>query len=170
MKILILSLIFSSLTSLACDDGFVKNNQRKIPVDSLHANDMTEKEFKATVKNFENFFAPIIEDEHNIELILFNSWSSNTVNAYAEQSRGKWMVTIYGGLARHKAITQDGLTLVLCHELGHHLGGYPKKSTNKWSSAEGQADYYSTAKCLRHFWKEENNELALQNKNVPELV
>jgi hypothetical protein len=170
MKILLLSLIFSSLTTLACDDGFVKNNHRKIPVNSLYANDMTEKQFKESVKKFETFFAPIMEENHNKELILFNSWGSNTVNAFAEQSRGKWMITVFGGLARHKAITQDGLTLVLCHELGHHLGGYPKKSTNRWSSAEGQADYYATAKCLRIFWKEENNELALKNIVVPELV
>lgn len=163
-------LILFTLNSFACDDGFVKDNTRQIPVDSLDANDMTEKDFKEAGRAFENFFSPELEREHNAELQVFTSWSSNTVNAYAERDEDAWLVTVYGGIARHKAITLDGLKLILCHELGHHLGGYPKKSTNKWSSAEGQSDYYATTKCLRKWWGAENNELALKDITVPEIV
>lgn len=159
-----------SFTTLACDDGFVKHNNRQIPADSIHANDMTEKDFKEAGKQFEKFFSPEIERDYNAELQVYTSWSSNTVNAYAERDEDAWMVTIYGGIARHKAITMDGLKLILCHELGHHLGGYPKKSTNKWSSAEGQADYFSTTKCLRKWWGKDNNEQLLANVLVHDVV
>lgn len=172
MKFLALFMFLVSFKAFPCDGGMNLRQSYKsfIPVNSLFANDMTEQDFKGAIKHFEKFFGPQIEDEHNAELIVFGSWASNTVNAYAEKSDKKVMVTIYGGLARHKAITKDGFMAVLCHELGHHFGGYPKKSTNKWSSAEGQADYYASMKCLRRLWKNEDNALAVSRLTVPQKV
>jgi hypothetical protein len=129
-----------------------------------------EEDFLATIKNFENKFARNLEDNHDYELIVFKSWKSSTVNAYAERDKDKIMITVYGGIARHKAVTKDGFALVLCHELGHHLGGYPKKSTNRWSSAEGQADYYATMTCLKKLWEDEDNRAVVQTLNVPEFA
>jgi hypothetical protein len=170
MKVFALFLCLFSLPVIACDGGMRMNRIVSIPEGSFLANDMTEKEFKDSIKAFEQFFSPTIDRDHNAELIIFGSWASNTVNAYAEKSNKKVMVTIYGGLARHKAITKDGFTAVLCHELGHHFGGYPKKSTNRWSSAEGQADYYATMKCLRRIWEKDNNELIIANEVIPETL
>ena len=53
-------------------------------------------------------------------------------------------LSMSGGLARVRGITQDALALVACHELGHLLGGSPQN--------EGQADYFATAKCLREIF------------------
>lgn len=168
MKAILMVVLLFSFNSMACDGGLALNKREiNIPEFSALANDITEKEFKDAVKNFENFFSPSIDRDHNSELIVFSSWGSNTVNAYAEQSRGKVMITIYGGLARHKAITRDGFVAVLCHELGHHFGGYPKKTTNRWSSAEGQADYYATMKCLRRYWEKADNLGALNGVEIP---
>ena len=55
---------------------------------------------------------------------------------------------MFGGLARHESITQDGFALVACHEIGHHLGGAPKYPGLLWPSNEGQADYFASLKCL----------------------
>jgi hypothetical protein len=159
-----------SVFSLACDGGMFTKDLRSIPSDSIFANDMTEAQFKSVTKKFERFFTPILDRDYNSDLEIYASWKSNTVNAFAEQSGKRKMITVYGGLARHPAITEDGLTAVLCHELGHHLGGYPKKSTNKWSSAEGQSDYYATMKCLRQLWEGEDNIQIIQSLNVPQLV
>ena len=98
MKLFILSLLFCVLPSLACDGGMNFKNSPSIPENSLYANDMTEKEFKTTLKNFEAFFSPAIDNEHNRELIIFGSWASNTVNSYAEQGDKKVMITVYGAL------------------------------------------------------------------------
>lgn len=170
MKKLILSLLFVSLPVLACDGGIPHGNSRHISALSLDANDMTEQEFRSTLKDFEKFFGPSVDNEHKAELQVIGSWGSNTVNAYAERDDDAWLITIYGGLARHPAITLDGLKATLCHELGHHLGGYPKKSTNKWSSAEGQADYFAMMKCLRHLWEKEDNIGIMSKKEVPAFV
>ncbi len=172
MKFVALLLTLLSFNAFPCDGGMNIRQSYKsfIPVNSLLANDFTEQDFKSSIKHFEKFFGPKIEDEHKAELIVYGSWASNTVNAYAERDDKKIMITIYGGLARHKAITKDGFMAVFCHELGHHFGGYPKKSTNRWSSAEGQADYYASMKCLRRLWKDEDNFLALSNVTVPQKV
>jgi hypothetical protein len=169
MKFIILLAICFSSRLIACDGG-LPGKLLEIPEHSIHANTMTEVDFRKTIKEFTAFFSPIIEQDQNAELIVFGSWSSNTVNAFADQSKGKIMITIYGGLARHKAMNRDGLMATLCHELGHHLGGYPKKQTNRWSSAEGQADYYATMKCLRRIWQKADNLSALKDVEVPMLV
>lgn len=146
-------------------------NNHKIPVNSVLANNMTELEFNSAVKHFENFFGPRIDDEHRKELVIYSSWEADTVNAYADSRPGKVMITLYGGIARHKSMNLDGLNAVLCHELGHHFAGYPKKSGNKWSSAEGQSDYYASMKCLRRLWENEDNQRTLEGRNLsPKMV
>jgi len=159
-----------ALTTLACDGGMKLAKNMSIPANSALANDVTEAQFRGAIKSFEQFFGPEIERQYNAELIVIGSWASNTVNAYAEQSERKAMITIYGGLARHPHMTLDGFKATLCHELGHHFGGYPKKSTNKWSSAEGQSDYYATMKCLRRLWAKEDNLSAIRNLVIPDKV
>lgn len=175
MKVIGLFVLLVSFQSFACDGGMALNKRQiSIPVNSALANDITEKEFKNTIKEFQDFFLDEVESRDKAELIVIGSWASNTVNAYAEQisdwGEKKYYITVYGGLARHKDITKDGLVAVLCHELGHHFGGYPKKTTNRWSSAEGQADYYTTMKCLRRVWEKSNNTLAIQNITIPSTL
>ena len=68
---------------------------------------------------------------------------------------------MFGGLARHETITYEAMMTVVCHEVGHHLGGAPKYYGNNWASNEGQADYYGSLKCMRKvFTAEENLEWA----------
>ena len=77
---------------------------------------------------------------------------------------------MFGGLARHETITADGFALVVCHELGHHIGGAPRKTSawaSPWASNEGQADYFATLKCLRRVWNDENNAEVVASMEVP---
>ncbi|GAB4016268.1 MAG: hypothetical protein Fur0010_15970 [Bdellovibrio sp.] len=69
------------------------------------------------------------------------------------------MIYILGGMIRHPEMNPDAFLLMLCHELGHHLGGAPRRFRGQtiqrsWSSAEGQADYFARAKCLPRLFKE----------------
>lgn len=86
-------------------------------------------------------------------------WQDGTANAYAYQDGGTYFIAMYGGLARHPAMTVDGFVTVACHEVGHHLGGAPKMTTdeNPWASMEGQSDYYATLKCLRRIFRRDDN-------------
>ncbi|MCM2350042.1 MAG: hypothetical protein NDI69_08465 [Bacteriovoracaceae bacterium] len=161
IRIFFVITLFISVSSLACDEGMFKYS-----IHSSETNALTEKEFRDTIKNFQLTFSPEVKKKHKADLLVYGQWSSDTVNAYAERDMNAWIITLYGGMARHKQLTMDGLKLILCHELGHHLGGSPKKGTNKWSSAEGQADYFASMKCLRKWWKEE----VWEDQNVPDYV
>ena len=59
---------------------------------------------------------------------------------------------------------------MLCHELGHHLGGTPTKDSASWASTEGQADYFATLKCLRKVFRKDDNVTYVTQLNVPPLV
>lgn len=72
-------------------------------------------------------------------------WTDPTVNAQAYQEGNYLMIDAFGGLARYARTSTNDYVGVLCHELGHHLGGRPKVG---WASVEGQADYWGFGKCM----------------------
>lgn len=112
---------------------------------------MTERQFKRVLHSVEEVYEPVV-NQLGARLIFYNGYQFNTVNAVAQQDGNKWMISFYGGLGKHRAMTEDGLRFVVCHELGHHLAGAPFKldseGTERWASAEAQADYFATSECL----------------------
>lgn len=88
------------------------------------------------------------------KLTIDFNWSAGNVNAYAGLDlEDNPFIKVTAGMAGHRYLTNDGLALILCHEIGHFLGGDPKKlrgnsGKRSWSSAEGQADFYATSDCL----------------------
>ncbi len=79
------------------------------------------------------------------EIIYELLWESPTVNAQAWRLGPARYVRVYGGLVRHQAITKYGLTLMLAHETGHHLGGPPHDPAMPWLTWQGQADYWAAS-------------------------
>jgi hypothetical protein len=78
---------------------------------------------------------------------------------------------MFGGLARHPAITYDGFAAVACHETGHHLGGAPVFSgDDSWASVEGEADYYAMLKCLRRLFEKDDNRKILAGRKLDPLA
>lgn len=139
-----------------------KNNQNP---------EMTEKVFNHIINKIEKIYSPEIESQ-GAKLVIKKKWKSRTVNAYAYQKEQNWYIKLFGGMAREKAITADGFALVVCHELGHHMGGAPKKlGSDKWSSPEGQSDYWGASKCLKRFFADEDNAKALSGRDIdPEIT
>lgn len=117
------------------------------------------------VDQLETLFTPIF-DEHKAELIFEINWEDPTINLYAEQIGFSWFVHVYLGYYSLPEMTEDALALSLCHEIGHHLSGYPYKST--WSSAEGQADYFANHICTELLWKNDDNSSYV--KEIPEKL
>ncbi|MCT4640746.1 MAG: hypothetical protein N4A33_00510 [Bacteriovoracaceae bacterium] len=181
MKKLISTIAMSILiaaNSFACNDlgteGFLPNNSLKIPADAKSMMDanLDEKEFNAVIDKVIKIYEPIISTMGG-ELVVERKWEDGTVNAYAQQIGSTWKVSMFGGLARHEAITSDGFALVVCHEIGHHIGGAPKKKSwwsSSWASNEGQADYFATLKCLRRTFRSEDNAAIMAKVNVPKTV
>lgn len=164
----IAALVYSNQV-MACDlhgkTGIVEENDLYISVDDKSAGGITKAQFNESIDKVVDVYEDVVAEAGG-KLVVERNWMDGTVNAYARQVEDTWMVSMFGGLARHKAITVDGFTLVVCHELGHHLGGAPKKvrmGKVVWSSSEGQSDYWGTMKCLRKVWAKENNIAAARN-------
>ncbi|MEI8025161.1 MAG: hypothetical protein WCI18_02320 [Pseudomonadota bacterium] len=76
-------------------------------------------------------------------------WDSSSSGAFTlRKDQGHtWHFFVYDGVLRLPYATEDLISSILCHEVGHHLGGYPFKE-NAWAAAEGQADYFAMHVCL----------------------
>lgn len=92
-----------------------------------------------------------------IELHWLDEWDQ--ASAHNPSFSQKMSVTIGGRLARNPMMTQDTLAKIACHELGHLFGGAPVRVSpmKEPNSVELQADYWSTAKCLRRYFAVEGD-------------
>lgn len=120
---------------------------------------ITQAEFNQIVSTISNYWAPFAE-AHGAKLYFDAEWNAQEINAYSNEVMGYWLVTITGPLARHPKMTKDGILLVLCHEMGHHLGGFPMMAQSNplmpvWAAAEGQADYFASQVCAHNMWESE---------------
>lgn len=95
------------------------------------------------VYNYKRFYGNVV---YHID------WTDETVNAYAWMEGNTRHVVLKGGLIRHRFIQQEGVGLVLAHEIGHHYGGNPRYPNNPWASCEGQADYWGALVGERNVW------------------
>lgn len=162
-----IAVVFSFNTSLIS-----KADQTFLPENNLHlqnkfgaASQITEEQFNAVIDRAIDYFKPFA-DIHAATLTSIKKWSSATVNATAQRKANAWSITMYGGLARRPEISVDGFMLVVCHELGHHLGGFAFRAEGDWASSEGQSDYFSTQACARVMWEKEKEENALHRETV----
>ncbi|MBI5243263.1 MAG: hypothetical protein HY922_06185 [Elusimicrobia bacterium] len=139
--------------------GFLPPNDMKIPVGCAESvksvcpagaaasKGLSEGKFNAVLDRIEAIYGPVVE-ARGATLEINRFWEDPTVNASTQRMGSRWIVNMYGGLARHEAVTQDGFALVVCHEIGHQVGGAPKVP-GAWASIEGQSDYFSALKCMR---------------------
>lgn len=149
---LLMKKIFIILTLLWCveifscveGEGFFPPNKISISMDTQ--SNISEQEFNKIISDIDEIYQPIFKDK-GLSLQSFANWRSSQVNARATRSGRVRKIIIFGGMGRHPLVNSDELSLIVCHEIGHHLGGAPKASA--WASGEGQADYFATMKCLR---------------------
>lgn len=176
IAILFLVLSFNSAVQ-ACDEhgitGIVEENSLYIPAGMKTGGGITEAQFNETIDKIEKIYAPIFKTM-GANFVVQRAWSDGTVNAYATRSGRSWIIKMFGGLARHQTITQDAFATVACHEIGHHIGGAPKRAGwfgwSDWASNEGQSDYFGTSKCLRKYMEEDDNVALMANKNIPDFA
>lgn len=132
---------------------------------------ISEEQFNEIVDAVVRFWTPVAQ-ARGVELRAHKKWNDSTVNAVAYQSGRTWHIEMYGGLARRPEVTPDGFALVVCHELGHHFGGYAFYGDRNWASTEGQSDYWATNVCAKVIWGSDfrGNESFRQIRNVPPAV
>ncbi len=152
-----------------CD--FAPINNRKIPIAKslADATGIDEKTFNQVIDDFIKVYDPIVQ-AHGGVLQINRLWDDDTVNANTTLDGNVWAINAFGGLARYKGMTYDGFMAVLCHEMGHHLGGYPRFTGNDWASVEGQADYFAMMKGFRTVFQNADNSAVLATLSVPKIV
>ncbi|MGE0174702.1 MAG: hypothetical protein AB7T49_18060 [Oligoflexales bacterium] len=144
-----------------------------LPPNDLHLQDslfadggISEQEFNTVLDQIEALYAPIFTS-HGATLRLERKWDDPFVNASANKEGNTWIVSMYGGLARRPEVTADGFALVACHEVGHHLGGFPfyRRQYTSFTN-EGGSDYFSTQACSDLMWRNELEKNAASRQTV----
>lgn len=165
-------LLFFIITINQATASILPENSLTIPVSEKNEG-LTEAQYNKVIDKVEEVYRPIVED-NNQKLTINRLWEDPRVNAGTTKKGSEIILNMYGGYARHASLTEDGYMLVMCHELGHHLGGSPKKifdsGATGWPSVEGQADYFATLKCLRKVFRKDDNETAIIGKEIPGMV
>ena len=138
-------------------------NKLKIGVNDVNVmagGGINEATFNAAIDRALAIYTPIVR-ARGANLIARRLWQDATVNAKAYQQGANWYIEMYGGLARHSTVDLEGFYTVICHEIGHHLGGKPTYSGagNTWAATEGQSDYFATLKCMRKVFAGMPNEI-----------
>jgi hypothetical protein len=88
-------------------------------------------------------------------LSLDLQWESPFLGAGVTFHEEALRLVVFGGTARIKNMTVDAFAALICHELGHVLGGPPYQSIpgSEWSSAEGQSDFFAASQCLPRYYQ-----------------
>ena len=148
--------------------GFLPPNDMYIPDNGGPTASMAKAKFDEVLNRIEQVYAPIVKQKGGI-LRVQRKWSDGTVNAYADRNGRIWKIVMFGGFARHPAVTADGFMAVACHEMGHHLGGVPKYGRN-WASVEGESDYFANLKCLRRVFEQDDNKKIVESMQVDPIA
>lgn len=159
----------SSSKTNAFKHASVAPNRLWIPVTSPYRINTTEQEFKQVLAKIKARHDRFFTEAGN-RLRIDSDWIDGTANAFADRDGNTFIIEVFGGLARHPLITKDAFTLLVCHEMGHHLGGAPTGRDLGWPSYEGQSDYFSTLKCLRRIFIDEDNIIALRGQSLDPVL
>jgi len=150
-----------------CD--FAPENDLRIPDGLERTGGITRAEYDQAIDRIEAIYKDIVKQK-GAELEINRLWTNTQVNANATRKGNKWIINAFGGLARYEHNTFDGEMMVLCHELGHHMGGFPKYPGmfgGSWASNEGQSDYFATMKCFRRVIENDDNISIVSKMDVP---
>jgi hypothetical protein len=112
------------------------------------------RDIENAASDFEGSVRSILPSGH--ELIVRLEPNSPRTNAEISKTGNELSLVVWGGMIGHPEMDRGTFLLLLCHELGHALGGPPLKSRTGWSSTEGQADYFSGGGCFHLFEPDEH--------------
>lgn len=112
-------------------------------------------------------YSPIAQREG---LSLNIKWYPNEpiFNASGMNTDHSWNISIYGGLISKPDLSAEAFRFILCHEMGHVIGGSPRfdlmddrvvldNSKNGNTSNAGQPDYYAASVCMKLLLKNKDN-------------
>ena len=144
--------------------------------------------FNQVLRAASEVYEPIFR-KYQLRLVLTGVWDSDVPDAFAypgvdpinvfikKAQAGATLrdfnmsvrrVDINGALARNPHMTADALLMVVCHEIGHHIGGLP--SNGGFASNEGQSDYFAATKCMRQVLQHQDNVEIVRRRAIDPYV
>jgi len=137
------------------------SSQKRLNYVELVEDSISQNDFNNLIKNFQELFSPMVKKLTGKDLKIINGWSvfkfdEGGFNPNMDYNSNKSPeIFMPGGFAKRTS-SSITLELVMCHELGHIIGGAPLDIIeNEYGefkiSSEGQADYWSGS-CLRKLW------------------
>ena len=86
-------------------------------------------------------------------LFDFN-WKSPFFGAGISHFENQYKLMILGGTTRIEEFSPDAYAALVCHEVGHLIGGEPFQTIPgaDWASSEGQADFFAASQCLPKYF------------------
>jgi hypothetical protein len=179
-QLIVLLAAFYSSASFACNpymtlgSPYYNPSRFQFVMDngSRAAGGLTHEQYLEALSKLQRIYDPIFQAKGGELYFPPEDWDNGDVNGTVDRQGTKWRVRVFGGFARHPKTTRDAMLLVTCHEIGHQLAetAYYPNDPYKWAAAEGQADYYSTLKCMRLVLADEDNRAAVDALNVPNRV
>lgn len=146
-----------------------------------HAHSAVSKIEMEHLKNrVHELYGPLAQDK-GYSLDIVYEYDNKLPGAYARKiiPEKKWNITVNGDFLNHPEMTYETFALVLCHEVGHFLGGAPfvqgKRLTAavfqtapKHMSNEGQADFFATADCGKKIFGD--NYFSKKSRDLPDVI
>lgn len=124
-------------------------------------------DFAADVAQIMAIYAPKLAAE-GVKL-SFAEAHDGINGAWANRDSVSAVLGVNDGYYRNEKVTDDGFRMALCHEMGHIMGSAPRRPAPQeynrqisndglmFESAEGEADYYASLKCMRVVLGNEDN-------------
>lgn len=118
------------------------------------------QDFNFLIKSISAIFASEVADLSATLTFTLKQDPTGKPNAYASKRENNiWEVTIISTLLELDQISTSSLAMILCHEIGHFIGGKPYvigrrltpavvQRAPKNMSAEGQADFFAAQICF----------------------
>lgn len=126
-----------------------------LPVGSVNVSSVTEAEYKDLLEKFSRKYFLDVYQKTGRPLVIPYEWDNPYFAAFAKNQGPLLNISLWGGMVRAPGANKLILVTLLCHELGHFIGGEPKQhiSGAEWASTEGQSDFYAASVCLPDFVK-----------------
>lgn len=118
------------------------------------------KRFIEIGEDLRKVYEPLARKENAEFKMIWKPNDRPVLNATGIKQNGAWEVTAYGGLMYHPLMTEEALRFILCHEIGHMIGGeptFPVAGPDGRTSNSGQPDYYAAAVCMKLLLQNSNN-------------
>jgi hypothetical protein len=148
-----------TLLSVPADATFVPENEIRYESLTKGPSQVTQEDFNSRIAQLQKTYEGAVS-RFGGKLSIEGSWNNEKIVAQAAQMFGTWKIQFSGGLARRPELTGDGMTLIICHEMGHLIGGFPFAGGNPFVGTgmanEGEADYFSTHVCAKKLWGPES--------------